>query len=274
MLSSIQFELGRVIEWTEWRHECLPRLKYASKLEMKHLPQLEPHDGKCVIVGAGPSAENYIDKIRALKADGQHLLMTVNAMHGWALGHGIIPHIQVVFEHDIEDVRASLGGNPHPEVTYYITSFCSQKVFRQLSKFNRVLWHAFCPPHGYQKAIARYFPGEFMVAGGYCTFFRAVTIATILGYRNFDLFGVDSSFEESSHIEGYALADIEERITVYARDSQSKELRQFTTQGGLAFQATEFMKFCEINQPGLRLRIHGDGLLRFMHETRYPEQYQ
>lgn len=274
MLSPVQFELAKVVEWNDWKHECVPRLKFASKLEIPHLPQLEPHNGVCTIVGAGPSVENFIDKIKEIRADGKNLVMAVNAMHQWLIANGIIPHIHVVFEPDIEDLHNSLGGPPHPEVVYYVASHCPKEVWRKLTGYKQVLWHPFCPPQGYQRAIDRYFPGEFMVSGGYCTFFRSLTIATILGYRNFDLFGVDSSFENSSHIEGYENSDIEPKVKIFGRDPRTEELREFTTQGGLAFQASEFMNFCAINQSGLRLRIHGDGLLRYLHESRYPEQYQ
>ncbi len=112
-----------------------------------------------------------------------------------------------------------------------------------------------------------------MVSGGYATFFRAVSIGVILGFRDFELFGIDSSFEESSHVDGYKVANIEPKITVWGTDPRTDSRREFTTQGGLAFQANEFISFCKANQEGLSLRVHGDGLVRYLHESRFPEQY-
>lgn len=273
-LKPVQFDIQTIIEWDEWKKQCIPNLRYAAKLKMPHLPQMEPHGGKCIIVGGGPTITDHLEKIRGFRAHPVWLMMSLNGAHEWLINRGIIPNIHVVFEMDLEDVRVALGGDPHQDVTYYVCSHCKPQIFQQLGACKKVLWHAFHPPQGYQQAIARHFKGEFMVSGGYATFFRSLVIACILGYRDFELFGMDSSFEESSHVGGYATADKEPRVTVWGKDYQTGDLRKFTTQGGLAFQATEFLKFCEANQAGLRLRVHGDGLLRYLHESRYPEQYQ
>ncbi len=276
-LSPVQFDIQKMIEWKDWRHECVPRLKYAAKLNnVPHLPTLEPHDATFAIVGAGPSAGSFLDAIRYIKGTGRDMVMAVNAMHQWLIERDIIPHIHVLFEPDIEDLEKSLGGPPHKDVTYYLASHCPLEVFRSLKDYRRVLWHVYYPFEEYQHRIHQLFPGEAMVAGGYCTFFRNLTIATILGFRNFELFGLDSSFdEESSHIQDYGgYHDIEEKVDIWGVDPKNKEMKKFTTQGGLAFQAVEFLRFCEINHKGLNIRVHGDGLLRYLHESRYPEQYQ
>lgn len=218
-------------------------------------------------MGAAPSVKDYVDQIKQAQ-----VILSVNGAHNWLIKHGVIPNIHVISEMDLTGVKEALGGEPHPGVAYYVSSYCAPAIFEQLQGYRQVLWHPYCAPEGYQQAIAEYFPGEFMVAGGFCTFFRSITIATILGYRDLELFGVDSSFEGSSHVDGYALADKEARISIWGANPDG--LRRFTTQGGLAFQASEFLDYCKFNQAGLRLRIHGDGLLRYLHEGRYPEQYQ
>lgn len=273
-LRPVEFHIKRLIEWDVWKQECIPRLRYAAKLRVPHLPQLLPFDGKCAIVGAAPSVKGYIEQIKAIQRDEANIVMSVNATHAWLLGLGIKPNIHVIFEPDLEDAGPSLGCAPQQGIAYYIASHCAQQVFKELAGYHRVLYHAFCPPQEYQQAIGRYFPGEFMVAGGYATFFRCLSVALILGYRDFELFGVDSSFEDSSHLDGYAIANREQKIKVWGADSSHANMKEFTTQGGLVFQANEFVEFCKHNQAGLHLRIHGDGLLRYIHESRYPEQYQ
>ena len=274
-LHPVKFNLGTVVHWEEWQLRCIPNIKYASKLKIPHLPQLQPHDGKMAIVGAGPSVSDYLDEIRAIKeARDFNNLISVNGAHNWLVKSGVKPRIHIVFEPDLEDVRDALGGDPAEGVTYYIASQCDKKIFRQLEGHNRVIWHAFQPPQEYQQAIHRYFPGEFMVAGGYATFFRAISISVILGFRDFELFGIDCSFKDSSHIDGYAIANVEPRTNVWGSDPRTNRLKKFTTQGGLAFQANEFIELCKHNHDGLSIRVHGDGLLRYLHEARYPEQYQ
>lgn len=215
--------------------------------------------------------EQHLDKIQELSG-GINIVMTVNAAHDWLLSKGVKPNIHVLFEHDVEEVETSLGGQPDKDVVYYICSHCDKKVFDRLEGFRQVLWHAFCPAQGYQQEIDKLYPKEFMVSGGYATFFRSLTIGTILGYRQFDLFGVDSSFEDSSHLTGYQIADVEPQVKVWG--VTPTEMREFKTQGGLAFQANEFMEFCRVNHSGLRIKVHGDGLLKYLHQGRYPDQYK
>ncbi len=274
-LYPVEFKFEQFLDWDVFKYEALPRMKYASKLEIPHLPQLQIHTGKCAVVGAAPSVVNYLDEIKAIKEGHEfNTVMTINGAHDWFIKQGVTPRIHVICEEDIEDVRHALGGDPVPGVAYYVCSTCPQKVFQQLEGYHRVLWHAFFPWQEYQIALNRYFKGEFMVGSGYTTFFKTIVIAIILGFRDFDLFGVDCSFEGSSHVDGYTFADIEPKIDIWGSDPEAKDIRKFKSQGGYVFQAHEFLQFCKINHAALKLRVHGDGLLRFVHASRYPEQYE
>src|ERR1700692_424273 len=243
-LQHIKFEFQQTIDWQEWRETCIPRLKYAAKQEIPHLPELLPHKGKMAIVGGGPSVSNYIEQIKQFRVNDLDNLMSINAAHNWLIEHGIIPRIHVISEFDVEDIPIALGGLPHRDVTYYLSSSCHTNLFRQFNGYKCVLWHPFMPMQGYQQAISRYFKNEFMVMSGFATFFKSLAIATILGFRDFELFGLDSSFEGSSHVGDYVIANKEPRISVWAADQWGKKLKKFTTQGGLAFQAKEFLEFC------------------------------
>lgn len=270
----LKFKFDQVVDWREWRHTCMPRLRYARKQKIPHIPELLPHDGKMAIVGAGPSVKQFLPEIAKFRESEYDNIMSINAAHNWLIENGITPRIHVISEFDVDDVTLSLGGPPHPDVVYYIGSTCHPNIFRQLANHKRVLFHVFMPMQGYQEAISRLFHREFMITSGFSTFFKSLAIAAVLGFRHFDLFGVDSSFDESSHLEGYKIANIEPRLTIWAADQWGKHLRKFTTQGGLAFQAKEFLEFCKFNQSGIKLRVHGDSLLQYLHKARYPEQYR
>ncbi len=268
------FEFNKVIEWDEWKHVVVPRIEAASKLPIRHLVQLEPHDGHAIIVGGGPSAPEFIDEIKALWKNPLSTIFSVNAAHQWLIDQGLRPDIHVISEEDVDTVTTALGGQPHKETVYYVCSQLSPDIFQELDGHGQVLWHAATPLEGYQDAIVSNFPGEFMVGGGHATFFKVLTIAHILGYRNFDLFGVDSSFEDNSHLDGYKLSNIEPRINIWGSDPRNDTIKKFTSQGGLVFQTCKFIEFCSWHQAGMKLRVHGDNLLRYVHEARFPEQYQ
>ncbi len=260
--------------WRDSWQERSSRLLYASKQKIPHLPQLEAHNGVAAIIGASPSIVNHEEAIKKIKEDERNIVMPLNGAHNWCIEHGIIPNIQVMFEIDIDKPEETLGGLPHKDVYYYICSHSSHKLFRALKPYHRVLWHCFDEPPEYQSLIAKLFPGEFMVGGGHVTFFRAVNIAIILGYRKFEFFGVDGSYEGTmSHYEGYHSYAGELTMNIIA-GGNGLPYRRFNTNPSLSFMVHEFLRFCEANQHALRIRVNGDSLMRFLHQSTYPEMYE
>lgn len=271
-LEPLQFQFKELIDWDIWKQQALPRIEYAAALGLRSLIQLQPHNGLAVIVGASPSIVEHKKQIKGMQFEEGTAIFSVNGAHHWLVKNGIIPNIHVLFEHDLENSEQALGGSPNSDVTYYICSHCPQNVFDDLAAYKRVVWHCSSPFEDYQEAIHKHFPGQFMVSGGYSTFFRTLTIAMLLGFRQFEIFGCDSSFTETPYVAGYQQQTKEETVSVYGVGPDG-EAKKFTTIGGLAFQAAEFAKFCEHHHHELKIKIHGDGLLNFVHKTRYPEQY-
>lgn len=259
--------------WYDSRIERIERLTFASKQKIPHLPQLEPHKGVAAIIGASPSIANHAEQIKAIKENEINIVMPLNGAHDWLVKNEIIPNIHVLFEIDLENPEQALGGSPHKDVYYYICSHADQKLFKDLENYHRVLWHCFDEPPEYQALIGKLFPGEFMVGGGHVTFFRSINIAIILGFRRFELFGCDGSFEgESSHYEGYHSYAGEGVMDVIA-GGNGVPFKRFRTNPSLSFMTHEFLRFCEANQSGLKIRVNGDGLMRYLHQQTYPEQY-
>lgn len=271
---AFKFSLDKYSDWSTLGKICIPRMEYAAALPISHLVQADHNQGACIIVGAGPTVNKFIDEIKETKNKPDYTLCAINRVHEFLIKKEIIPQFHVIFENDIEDVEQALGGPPHKDVTYYISSHCHENVFKQLKDFNCILWHPALDEESYRATVKGIFPDEPTVGGdaGHITFFRSLAIAHLLGYRRYELYGIDSSFEDSDHIEGYKGSDVEPRIKVWARKKTTGEMRQFTTNGTLAFQAYRFIFLCDGNL-GLRIRVHGDTLLRFIHQGRYPEMY-
>lgn len=269
-LKVINYKADNCEGWERLVGDRPKRLEYASKLKMPHLIRLEPHSGKVAIVGASPSIVDYADKIKTFQEEGG-FVMPINGAHNWLISNGIIPNIHVIFEIDMDAPEEFLGGPPHKDVYYYVCSHSSQKLFDSLEGHHRVLWHHYDKSLPYQEVINRLFPDEFMVSGGYMTFFRVLNIALVLGFRKLEFFGCDSSYEGKSHPENYHSYAREPVMIVAAGTKENN--RVFKTNPSLSFLASEFMRFCDINQCGLSIKVHGDGMLRHLHEMEYPEQY-
>ncbi len=247
------------------------QLEYAAKQQIIHLTELVPHSGRCAIVGAAPSVKDHVDEIK--KFTGEDMIISLNGAHNFLVENGIPPRIHILFEIDLERVETSTGGPLHNDIYYYVCSHCNQSIFKQLRDYHKVLWHCFDEPPEYQALIAKLFPNEFMVGGGFVTFFRALNIAATLGFRKFELFGCDCSFKgDSSHFEGYQTKSTGVKMTVAAGTENDYSL--FDTTPSLSFLASEIMRFCDTQQRGITLKVHGDGLLRHLHQMEYPELYQ
>jgi hypothetical protein len=258
--------------------DAADHMRYAATLGLPKLT-INPGSlpGRAIVVGGAPSVKDYLDQIRLLAADPDNAVFALNWTHNWLIANGIVPHGCVMMEIDADPCQ--ILDHPHPDVTYYIASLCFPQTFIGLEGYRRVLWHAGQDEEKQERALAELFPGDTKIGGGCTTFTRTLNIALVLGYRSFDLFGVDSSFPldaKSTHVEGYP-ADTTPKadgIEIWAKNEDTGMVRNFRTVGYLAQQAEQFRLWCRTNHPLFRMRVHGDGLLRFIHEQNHPEQYQ
>jgi hypothetical protein len=251
-------------------------MRYAHTLNLPELKNRLPRMGRAIIVGGGPSLANELPNLKRLALDHENAVFALNFSHNWLLERGVVPYGCVLFEIDVEP--DAFFASSHPDVIYFICSHCHEKTFDQLAKAKRVLWHS--PPNSPQEEVVakKLFPKSEQVGGGIGTFLRTITVAMFLGYRNFELFGCDSSFPEdalSTHVDGYKTANKVETdaFVVTAIADDTGESKRFKTVGYLALQIEEFKEYCRINHEHFALRVHGDTLLRFVHENTYPCQY-
>jgi hypothetical protein len=258
-------------------NDAAEHMRYAASLGLTELKQAPlPRMGKAIIVGGAPSIKENLEKIRALAADPDNTLFAVNWSHTWLIQNNIVPGVCVFFEIDAEPDSTLKAA--HPDVSYYICSHCHPKTFDELKNFKRILWHS--PPNSEAERIVgdELFKGSNLVGGGVGTMTRTMTVALHLGYRNLELFGVDSSFPDdskSTHVDGYETTAKPEvdGFYVYAKDNHTGKVRRFKTMGPLALQVEEFKEYCRVNHAVFALRVHGDGLLKYVHEHTYPSQY-
>jgi hypothetical protein len=258
------------------RPDAVNHMRYAHTLGLPELQQRPlPRYGRAIIVGGAPSIQSELDNIRELSKDPNNAIFAINWSHTWLLQNGIIPHYCVFFEIDAEP--DTVLKNAHPDVNYYICSHCHERTFDMLKDYKRVLWHSIPNSPDEHECHNELFPESSMVGGGIGTFTRTLSIALFLGFRNLDLFGCDSSFPDDgiTHADGYEtpVTASKDGFYVYARHDVTGNVRRFRTLGYLALQVEEFKEYCLCNHQIFTCRVHGDSLLRFTHESTYPDQY-
>jgi len=282
--SSLKMPLGITVvrpskpDGTTWdqTNDAADHMRYAHSLDLPVLSQSPlPRRGTAVIVGGAPSIKDHLDEIRELSKNKRNGIFAINWTHTWLIQNGITPRGCVFFEIDAEP--ESILKNAHSDVTYFICSHCDQRTFDHLKGFKRVLWHSY--PNSEAEKVVReeLFPNTSMVGGGIGTFTRTLTVAMFLGYRDFEIFGCDSSYPdtEKTHVDGYEtiMDNKVDGLWVYAKNDLTGDVKRFRTIGPLALQHEEFKEYCRVNHGYFTMRVRG-GLLEWSHRATYPSMYE
>lgn len=263
-------------------------IRYAATLGLTEVEMEPVRRGKLIVVGSAPTVENYVDQIREFSKDPQNHVFVVNEAHPLLIKkYGIIPRGALVFE--IEKRAYQCLSEPHPDCTYYVCSICDRYAFDQLieKKVKLFVWHCWSDIWEHLKALNDGFGKRseggqvsppLMIGGGFTTFLRTLTLGYVIGFRDFELFGVDSSFEgEHSHFFGtpnYGGGV----MPCYAQTTQSTSdnpqgLKKYNSKAYLIRQADEFKNHCEAWHKDFKMRVWGKGLLPDMHRYLYPRMY-
>lgn len=153
----------------------------------------EPHGVPAILVGGGPSlAETFGDILVRYRA-GYHVY-AFNGAAKWLVERGVIPYGVVMLDARPFN-RQFVEGLP-PGVKYLIASQCDAGVFEALAGQEVTVWH----PDFQGKSGVTEPRATVCIAGGTVVGTLALRLLSVLGYREFHLFGYDSSYRaEAGH---------------------------------------------------------------------------
>lgn len=203
-----------------------------------------PHGRTLSVAGGGPSLAQTYPQL-----DG--VVVTANAGLGFLLSKGITP-----WACGLLDARPHIADliEPHPDVFYFVASTCHPKVFDKLEGCKVILWHPSGVP-GLERVLP---PDAHMIAGGTTMGMRWLNLGHYMGFRRFEMHGLDSSYRGA---QTHAYPDSRDgtagtiEINGYVTDNN------FLTQCLDWFQLEELFQL-EADKP--EVRFHGDGLLQSM----------
>lgn len=220
-----------------------------SRLPGKEWIRISPaHDRVAVVCGSGPSLNDHMDKVRALRADPNVDVFALNGCAAHLDNNGLRPDYQVIA--DARERTAELVG---PAREHLFASQVHPACFERAPDAR--IWHfdngdmeSQLPPYERSYALIG-------AAGsvGNC----ALGLAWAMGYRRFELFGYDSSHRDNrSHAFYQPMNDFEPygRFPFNGKDY----LCSYTMRS----QVGMFMLIArELMQEGCTLTVHGDGIL-------------
>ena len=214
-------------------------------------------DTEVMLLGGGPSLNQFEDEIREKRKAGVPLI-TTNGSYHWCLDRGITPSAQVVV-----DARAFNKRFLDPVIDsckYLVASQCSPEAIEHLPKDRTYLWHS-CS----DEALIEYIKGVqeepvWPVPGGSTVMLRSLLLLQCLGYFKVHVYGMDSCIGESHHayVQDENKADTE--LTIKVRTGT----KEFVCSPWMAIQAREFRQMAGLLSDELELAVYGDGLIATM----------
>jgi hypothetical protein len=226
-----------------------------------------------LICGGGPSIADItqIKTIRALAKKGGKI-WAVNKTHDFLLSKGLKPWAACLL--DPMPWVSRYISKPQADVLYAVASQCHASVFGALKNYAPHVWHAGIDDEegtGYPTDILqREYAGlDWLVVPGPTTVgLRSILVGYALGFRDFHLFGLDSSMR-GERLHAYAKPKPIDAPEGWVSLKTASGTQKFYTNSHMARQALDFEETMERiaemvkarTMEPLRVTVHGDGLL-------------
>lgn len=226
----------------------------SEKVQNRLNLNVQPHDRVAHLACFGPTLNKTWPLLSMAKAKGEDIF-SVSGSHKFLIEKGVIPKAHM--DCDPRHHKLTMLGEPHKEVEYWMASCVHPDYIDALKKNNVTLWHSWNGRES--KAAFDIDPGHKMVVGGGSIGLRAMSLLYCLGYRNFEIHGMDGSFENGEHHAAEHLGKNHAPIQVKCKD------RWFSTNAVMILYARYFKKQIRI-MPGAKIKLHGDGLVQYMYK--------
>jgi hypothetical protein len=207
------------------------------------------------IVCYGPSLKDTWHLIHPVNT-----IVSVSKAHDFLVDHGIAPAIHVEF--DCRSHKAKHIQHASQKTLYYLASCVHPDVVKKTKHCPTYLWHAAQKGGEDDRAITAFEPGAKLIPGGGSVGLRAIELLYALGFRHFDIHGMDSSFADNGRTQwagphfgtSKGKRDILETICGGQR---------FYTSLAFASYATQFLQ-CRRHLHDATFKLYGEGLLQTM----------
>lgn len=220
-----------------------------QKWQIPWVDTCEPHDGAAIICGAGPSLADTLDELRSLKGD----IFASNSAAGYLMDQGFEVEYQTML-----DPHPMLSLDFAPAKKHLLASIVDTNLFCMAQ--NPILWH---PNTSWiDECIKPDCPPFTFIGGGVTVSNSAMCIAYTMGYREFHVFGMDSSHrDDKSHVrEVQSLEPLACTVTENGTD--------YKTSFDMKAQAVVFMEIHKLlTDAGCSVKVYGSGLLPDMYKA-------
>jgi hypothetical protein len=205
-------------------------------------------DRPCVIVGSGLSAVPLLEEIRERQAQG-HEIVAIKGAHDWLIENGIIPRAAVAM--DPQRARAKCFKRRTKGVMYLLASQMHPATWDYMRGYQALIWHSRI---GVEQEKREGWADRVIFPCCTTSGHSAMALLYVLGRRNFELYGFDSSFAPGQPLKINVKRTPAEKATV----AVCVGARQFLTTAAMASQAAEIQPLFQ-RLPEVKVTAHGDG---------------
>lgn len=181
-------------------------------------------------------------------------MVTVSGAHDFMVDKGIVPDYHV--DCDPREHKAKMLKRPQGATTYLMASVCHPSYWGVLKGRNVRLWHLINGNDLETVAwVMQNHPEgiKSMIGGGSSVGMRAMNVMAALGFRRFNIHGMDNSFTTQRHA-GAHLGKDQDKIWVKAGN------RNFQTTQQMVQAAVEMEEFLQTQDA--EVVFYGDGLMQ------------
>ncbi len=237
-----------------------------ANLRLK-LTEVCPHDTQDIeimVLGGGPSLNEFESEIRQRRADGMYLI-TTNGAYNWCIERDIMPSAQIMV--DGREFNKRFLTPVVPTCKYLLSSQCHPEAVASVPASQTLLWHAGAAPK-VREAIDAYVKESgadrewYPIYGGSTVMLRAIPLLRTLGFRKLHIYGFDSCLCGEEH-------------HAYPQNENNGQRIVEVEVGGRKFQCTvwmweqahEFLDLTRAIAEVCDLEVYGDGLIAHIIKT-------
>lgn len=223
---------------------------------LRDLPWLdfaEAHDRQVSIVGGAPSLQHALRELAYRQSLGQEI-WALNGSFAYLHTHNITPTAHVIIDARPEN-RAFL--EPSETVQYYLASQCHPSLFDALSGCPVTVLHLLTD--GVREFLTDFATDKptHLLGGGTTVGMKALLLAHEIGFRKIHLYGMDSSYSDTTHHAYDQPQNNGERLV----DAVCMD-RKFKCAPWMVTQATDFIALAEyLIRDDTLITVNGEGLL-------------
>lgn len=212
------------------------------------------HGRTAQLICYGPSlVDTIIDAINMADEPGVDTF-TVSAAHKFCIDRGLVPYAQI--DCDPRRHKVTQMGDAHPHVRYWLASCVHPSYVEHVASGRETaLWHAYNGEDSHRHLFTVE-PKAHMVVGGGSVGLRAISLLYALGYRKFDIHGLDSSFRGELQHAGEHHGKRKPMVEVALPDG-----RKFITSPALILYYRYFFDQLQLMHDA-EIHLRGDGMLQ------------